>query len=283
MLDYSALATLAHVIRQGSFEAAAHALNVTPSAVSQRVKALEDRIGTVLVHRGPPATGTPAGNRLVQHLEQVRLLEQGLATDDHPATLRLAINADSLATWILPALTAQDFLYDIVIDDQDHAQDWLKRGEVSAAITSLQGPTPGCDSIALGHLRYIATASPAFVARFFPDGTDTASLATAPALTFNIKDQLQNRWVQMTTGQRITLHSHMLPSSEAFVQAARLGLGWGLNPEPLIRTDLATGTLVALGPPLDIALYWQVQRLMAPRLTALTRAIKEKAAAMLRP
>lgn len=283
MLDYTALATLTQVIRLGSFEAAAHALNLTPSAVSQRIRTLEDRVGAVLIHRGPPATGTPTGLRLMQHLEQVRLLEQGLTPDSQPATLRIAVNADSLATWLLPALTAQELLYDLVIDDQDHAQDWLKRGQVSAAITAHPGPAPGCDSLPLGCLRYLATASPGFVARHFPDGPDATSLSRAPALTFNLKDRLQARWVRALTGRSPRLHSHLIPASEGFAQAARLGLGWGMNPEPLIRDDLTSGRLVALGPPLDVALFWQVQRVMAPRLTALTRAIKTKAAAMLRP
>lgn len=277
MLDYAALNALSEVIRRGSFEAAAAALHVTPSAVSQRIKGLEERMGTVLVHRGPPASGTATGLRLVHHLEQVRLLEQGLS-EETPATLRIAVNADSLATWFLPALTAQPLLYDLVIDDQDHAQDWLRRGEVTAALTGQPGPTPGCDSTPLGKLRYIASASPDFVSRHFPGGVTARALSSAPALTFNLKDRLQIRWAKAMTGMTVNLQSHLIPSAQAFAEAARLGLGWGMNPEPMIHEDLTAGRLVSLGPPLDVALYWQVQRLLAPRLTALTQTVRAQAA-----
>lgn len=277
MLDYPGLAALSEVIRRGSFEAAATALHVTPSAVSQRIKALEERMGAVLVQRGPPARATPAGLRLVQHLDQVRLLEQGLEVGGAPATLRIAVNADSLATWMLPALAAMPLLYDLVIDDQDHAQDWLRRGAVTAALTAQTGPAPGCDSIALGRLRYIASASPDFVARHFATGITAQTLAQAPALTFNAKDRLQLRWAQSQTGSAPALQTHLIPSAHGFAEAARLGLGWGMNPEPLIRADLAEGRLVALGSPLDVPLFWQVQRLMEPRLTDLTQALRREA------
>lgn len=284
MLDYPALAALTEVIRRGSFDAAAAALTVTPSAISQRIKGLEERMGAVLIHRGPPATGTETGLRLMRHLDQVRLLEQAL-TDDapDPATLRIAVNADSLATWFLPALTPHPFLYDLVVDDQDHAQDWLRRGEVTAAITSGAAPAPGCDRWHLGHMRYIATATPDFAARWFPDGATADALTRAPTLTFNRKDRLQTSWATARAGCPVTLTGHLIPAAEAFAQATRLGIGWGMNPERLIADDIAAGRLVALGPPLDVPLDWQVQRLMAPRLANLTAAIRKRAADLLRP
>ncbi len=287
MLDYPALLALSEIVRRGSFDAAAAALNVTPSAISQRIKGLEERIGTALIHRGPPATGTEVGLRLMRHADQVRLLEQALAADlrppDDPPPLRIAVTADSLATWFLPVLTTLPALFDLVPDDQDHAQDWLKRGEVSAAITSHPRPPAGCDSVTLGALRYHAVASPAFAARHFPDGPDAASLRRAPAITFNQKDRLQLRWAEQIAGCRLSLPSHLIPSSEAFAEAARLGLGWGMNPEPLIADDLASGRLIPLGPPLDTPLYWQFTRLMAPALSPLTMAIRKRAADVLRP
>ncbi|MFT7593531.1 MAG: LysR family transcriptional regulator (chromosome initiation inhibitor) [Paracoccaceae bacterium] len=140
------LAALAAVLRRGSFDAAAADLSVTPSAISQRIKALEDRVGTSLIHRGSPCTGTPAGVRLAKHAEDVGLLEAQLSRDlslgdtSGPGRLRIALNADSLATWFVAALAAvPDVLFDLVIDDQDHSADWLKRGEVSAAISATDG------------------------------------------------------------------------------------------------------------------------------------------------
>lgn len=286
MLDYPALAALAEVIRRGSFDAAAAALGVTPSAISQRIRVLEDRLGRVLIDRGPPLRPTPEGLRLAAHLDQVRLLESGLT--DTPAdqpVLRLAINADSLATWVMPALAAAPGLVDLTIDDQDHALGWLKEGTVVAAITSDSRPVPGCDSLRLGAMRYRATASPDFFSQHFAGGVTAESLAKAPSLCFNSKDALQNRWAQALTGQRPTLPMHRIPVSQAFADAARLGLGWGMNPELLVRRDLAEGRLVDLAPdlPLDVPLFWQFSRMTGAILAPLTNAIRKAARAALLP
>ena len=175
MLDYALLSALAAVVRTGSFEQAAQHLNVTPSAVSQRIKLLEERIGAVLVVRGQPCLATEIGERLCRHVDQVALLEAslrqslpGMQRDTRPVTLRIAVNADSLATWFIPAMAQTDgLLFDLVLDDQDHSADWLRRGEVVAAVTSHGEPVQGCNCHSLGALRYIATASPGFVERWF--------------------------------------------------------------------------------------------------------------------
>lgn len=286
MLDYPALTALAEVIRRGSFDAAAAALHVTPSAISQRIRALEDRMGAVLVDRGPPVTGTETGQRLAAHLDQVRLLESAL--DHHVAAtpvLRIAVNADSLASWVMPAMTAAAGMIDLTIDDQDHALDLLRSGLVIGAITSDSRAVAGCDSIALGTMRYRATASPAFARQHFAEGLSAENLQSAPMLSFNSKDMLQTRWAEAVTGQRITAPIHRVPSTQAFAQATRIGLGWGMNPECLIRDDLQQGRLIDLAPdrPMDIPLYWQSSRIMAPALTALTRAIRKTASDALRP
>ncbi|MTH33086.1 ArgP/LysG family DNA-binding transcriptional regulator [Paracoccus limosus] len=279
MLDYPALAALSEILRLGSFEAAASSLGVTPSAISQRIKTLEERMGEVLIHRGPPARGTDKALRLVQHLDQVRLLERQLAPQDRPTLLRLAVNADSLATWFLPVLGALDLIYDLVLDDQDHSRDWLRQGQVSAAISAEPQAVPGCDVIALGRMRYLAMATPAFIARHFPDGPTEAALRAAPAVIFNQKDAAQSRWAEALTGRRLHLSGHRIPASEAFAQAVALGLGWGMIPEAMIRPGLAP-----LSPlPLDVPLYWHIQRALKPALAPLTAAIRKRAAAELRP
>lgn len=287
MFDYSQLAALTAIHRRGSFDLAAAALSVTPSAISQRLKALEERMGTLLIRRGQPCTATPPGLRLIRHYEEVTLLESSLAdTLPHAptaTTIRLAVNADSLATWVLPALAAtENMLFDLVIDDQDHSQDWLRRGEVSAAITGHPGPLQGCDTLPLGALRYRATASPAFVARWLPDGASHAALSRAPALTYSDKDRLQRDWIAGHLGARagFGFPTHRIASSHGFVDAALLGLGWGMNPEPLVASHLAAGTLVEIAPntPLDVPLYWQFARLTAAALAPLTAAITHSSA-----
>ncbi len=188
---------------------------------------------------------------------------------------------------MIPALAATEgFLFDLVIDDQDVSQDWLRRGEVVAAITSHPGTLQGCDTFALGSLRYCATASPAYVARWFPDGVTPKALARAPALTFSDKDRLQARWVSRTLGmQRTAFPTHRIASSQAFVDACLAGLAWGMNPEPFVAPLLASGALVTLLPdaPLDVALHWQFTRLAAPALRPVTDAIRVAARATLVP
>ena len=291
MLDYALLSALAAVVRTGSFERAAHRLNVTPSAVSQRVKLLEERIGTVLVLRGQPCLATEAGQRLCQHVEQVALLESslrgslpGMEPEAGPVTLRIAVNADSLATWFIPAMAGTEgFLFDLVLDDQDYSADWLRRGEVVAAVTSYGKPIQGCNCYSLGALRYVATASPGFMERWFAEGLDAPSVARAPCLIFNQKDRLQAIWLQQALGLDVRPPVHWLPSSQAFVDGALAGLGWGMNPEALVQEHLRAGRLVALKPsdPLEVPLFWQQSRIVGPLLGDVTRAVRETARSLL--
>lgn len=288
MLDYPALAALAQILRRGSFEAAAAALNITPSAVSQRIRSLEDRLGCRLIDRGPPLGPTPTGQRLAAHFDQVQLLESRLQHPLNPDSLpviRISVNADSLATWAMPPLAQTPGLLDLLIDDQDHAHEHLASGHVSAAITSQARPLAGADATALGRMRYRATASPEFAARHFPDGATPQALRRAPSLSFNARDGLQDAWVRALTGQPIPLPLHRLPATHAFAEAARLGLGWGMNPQMLIEDDLSTGRLVDLcpGQPLDLPLFWHVSRQMAPALAPLTEAMTKAARAALLP
>lgn len=217
------------------------------------------------------------------------LLERTLSADlpglrSQAATLRIAVNADSLATWVISALAATEgFLFDLVIDDQDVSQDWLRRGEVMAAITAHPGPLQGCDTIPLGRLRYLATASSGYLATWFPQGVTEQALHHAPALTYSDKDQLQTRWAIARGLPRPALPTHRMAASQAFVDGCLLGLGWAMNPEPLVREHLAAGRLVEMvpGTPLDVALYWQFTRLAAPALRPVTEAIRQAAKAVL--
>jgi LysR family transcriptional regulator, chromosome initiation inhibitor len=288
MLDPAQLAALAAVHRRGSFDLAAADLHVTASAISQRIRTLEETAGTLLVRRGTPCIATETGLRLIRHHDEIALLERTLAQDlglaPGPATLRIAVNADSLATWVIPALAATEgFLFDLVIDDQDVSQDWLRRGEVVAAITSHPGPLQGCDTIPLGALRYRATAAPGFIAKWFPTGVTAKAIEAAPALTFSDKDQLQSRWASARGLARPSLPTHRMASSQAFVDACLQGLAWGMNPEPLVAAQLASGALVELLPetPLDVALHWQFTRIAAPALRPVTEAVRRTAARIL--
>lgn len=289
MIDYPSARAVAMVVQAGSFEKAAKALNVTPSAISQRVKQLEERLGVVLIERGTPCIATEKGAWLCRHMEHVGMLEKELiehlpGLDDPSApmqrvTLNIAANADSLGTWFLAAVSAftqdTDYLLSIAIDDEGHTAEWLQRGRVLAAVTSLGKPVQGCHVTALGKLRYHATASPDYIERYLSTGVTPETIAQAPALTFNQKDRLQHEWVRHAFGQDVTYPTHWLPSTQGFVDASLAGMGWALNPAQLLRDHLASGRLVELvpGATLDIPLFWQVNRLAADRLSDLTRKV----------
>ncbi|MFO1250281.1 MAG: LysR family transcriptional regulator ArgP [Inhella sp.] len=293
-LDYAQLAALVAVVREGSFDAAARALHLTPSALSQRIKALEHRLGGPLLLRARPCRITPLGEPLLRHAQQVELLEQGLLQGLLPGTrgetpsLAVAVNADSLSTWFMPAAAAftqaSGALLDLRVDDEGHTAEALQRGEVLAAVTTRLSPLQGCRSVSLGRLRYRACASPAFVARHFPQGLNARSLAVAPALRFNAKDELQFRWLRRLLRRELRPPAHAIPSSQGFVQACEAGLGWALQPEPLVQEALAAGRLLDLAPqlPQDVPLVWQCSRLELPLLQQLTAAVRQAAGVLRR-
>lgn len=291
MLDYTSLFALAAVVREGSFERAARALHVTPSAVSQRIRLLEERVGGALVVRGQPCSPTDLGRRLCQHVDRVRLLEHDLR-DDLPLDLEaqfarvsvpVAVNADSLATWFMPTLHAfaseANVLVQLAVDDEGHTADWLRRGQVVAAVTADASPVAGCNALCLGAMPYLAVASPDFVQRWFADGVTLQALAVAPSLAFNAKDRLQQRWVQQALGQALPLPCHTIPSTHAFVAATLAGLGWALNPRALVADHVAQGRLVELVPStsLGVPLYWQQARVASALLAGLTRHVMAQA------
>lgn len=287
MIDRAALAAFSAVLRTGSFEGAAGQLGVTQSAISQRIRTLEESLGTALVLRTRPAAPTEAGRRLMSHAEALGLLEGALLRDlglpAPDAPLRIAVTADSLATWVIPALAkVEGVLFDLVIDDQDHSADLLRSGEVAGAITASDRPVPGCDALPLGRLTYIAFAAPGFVARHFADGVTPEALTRAPALTFNRKDGLQRAWAEAATGARVILPTHYIGSTHGITEAGLAGMGWGVNPEPMIAPLVAAGRLVDLDPAVRVEtpLHWQVPRRMAGPLADVTRALRRAVAAL---
>ena len=289
MLDYASLSAVAVVVREGSFEGAARALNVTPSAISQRVKQLEERVGGVLIVRGQPCTATEMGRLICRHVEQVGMLEHELhgalprlaphESNEERVTIRVAVNADSLGTWFIQAmarfLETDRALLDVAIDDQEHTQEWLRTGDVLAAVTANPQPVQGCESVPIGKLKYCAVASPVFVRKYFADGVTAAALAAAPSLRFNRKDQLQAQWVRGVCRRSVDIPTHWMASTQAFTDASVAGIGWGMNPQAMVASHLRDGSLVELVPGrlLSVPMFWQHTRLQMPMLARLTKAV----------
>ncbi|QTX21756.1 HTH-type transcriptional regulator ArgP [Comamonas aquatica] len=300
MLDYAGLEALAAVLREGSFDRAARKLHVTPSAISQRIKLLEERLGQVLVMRGAPCTGTEAGRRLCLHVEQVALLENELRRNNPELvpegqvarpTLKLAVNADSLNSWFVDAMAAftqeGNELLDISIDDQDHTAKRIKEGEVMAAVTASSSHITGCNIWPLANMQYVAAASPAFIARYFgAQGINAQTLSQAPVLTYDRKDAMQDKWLhQQGVSARHAPPRHWVPSAHAFVRACEAGVAWGMHPTVLIREHLVNGSLVELlpGSGIPVPLYWAHARNAQTGLERLTQCVINAAQAWLEP
>lgn len=280
-LDGQQLAAFAAVIEHGSFDAAAAHLHVTPSAISQRIKALEQRVGQVLVVRGKPATATAAGLPLLRLAAQAAMLEaEALAEmaggDGTTPRIALAVNADSMATWFTDVFGAlDDVLFDIRIEDQDHSARLLREGVVMGAVTTERTPVPGCRVRRLNVMRYVAVASPEYVKRYLPDGFTAAAVAAAPSLAWNRADALQDMLVRKVFRRDIARPQHYVPTAEGFGAAVAAGLGWGMFPEklahPFVRiTDVH----------LDVPLFWQCWKLDSPLLDRVTAAVASAAEGM---
>jgi LysR family transcriptional regulator (chromosome initiation inhibitor) len=287
--------TLLAVVDEGTFDAAAAALHVTPSAVSQRVKALEQRTGRVLLLRTKPVRPTESGEIVVRFARQLARLERdtrselGMSGAGEPTRVTVAVNADSLATWFLPALTRvprePQLCFELHREDETRTAELLREGLVMAAVTSSPDAVTGCSVHALGRMRYLAAASPDFVARHLGDGPLHETLARAPVLTFDRRDDLQDTFVRglpRSSGGAGPVR-HAVPTSEGFLDAVVAGLGWGMVPDVQAGSLLRSGRLVSLAPdrPLDVPLYWQQWKLDSPALAAVAEAVTTTAAAAL--
>ena len=280
------LAALAAVIEFGSFDAAAEWLHVTPSAVSQRIKALEQRVGQVLIVREKPCRATAAGIPLLRLAAQTAMLESealaetagGEQTDR--ARIAIAVNADSMSTWFTGVLgQLPNVLFDIRIEDQDHSARLLREGAVMGAVTTERTPVPGCRVESLGVMRYLPVASQSYVKRWLPDGFTKQAAANAPSLAWNRDDALQDMLVRKAFRRSISRPVHYVPTAEGFGAAVRAGLGWGMYPEHLAAAALADGSFVRISDAhLDVPLFWQCWKLDNPMVKAVTEAVRSAAA-----
>lgn len=279
--------TLLAAVDEGTFDAAAAALHITPSAVSQRVKALEQRIGRVLLTRTKPIALTDSGEVLVRYARQLVRLEADAAAElgldaEHqaPTTIAVAVNADSLSTWFLDALTripaSLRVGFELLREDEAHTTALLRRGRVAAAVTREATAVTGCRVTKLGVMRYRASASPAFVERWLSAGPIEQTLPAAPMLVFDRNDELQDRFLSALTGRPTNLEQtrHLIPTSETFLSAVARGIGWGMIPDEQAAL-LPEGALVEVAPghPVDVPLYWQQWKLDSPALKALSDAV----------
>lgn len=288
-LDAKQLQAFLAVVDDGSFEKAAKRLAITPSAISQRIHALEAHLGSPLVVRGRPCEPTQSGRRLLLYLRRATVLEEELLNElsgDQDEHLRVVIaaNGDTLATWFFPALAAifvsERILLDLVVDDQDHTYTLLESGQVIACISSRAEPMRGCLALHLGSVRYRLVASPDFQARWFPNGLTREAARKAPVFAYSRKDTLQDQFMQSHFGLRADAYpTHYLSLPEARLEAIRRGLGYGMVPQIQLRDWLKNRELVDVAPGhfTDVALYWHSWAVQSPRMQALSQRSVETA------
>ena len=298
--DPDALECLAAIVEEGGFERAARRLSITQSAVSQRLRALEAQVGTVLIVRSRPLKATSAGQLLLKHTKMLRLLRADLERDLKelaPSSLRgareeerisIAINADSIATWALQALTGlaqQGLPMEIIADDQDFTHEWLRQGQVLGCVTTLKQALRGCKVVPLGAMEYVAVATAALAQERLGTGVLTAhNFRDIPFVAFNRKDDMQSEFVGKAFGlKRVTLNQLFVPSSEGQVRAVLAGWGASVLPRLLAQGLIDQGLLINLAPActLPIQLYWHCWNLESEVLDALTAALKQSASSVL--
>lgn len=297
-LDYDAMIALAAVVREGRFDLAAKSLNVTQSAVSQRIKQLEDRVGSVLIVRGRPCVPTEAGLQFCRHIEQVELLQYELnerinslsgTASDAAALIRISVNNDSLATWfpyvIKRAKSELGIRFDIFPDDQEHTENRLKTGEALAVVTAIETPVQGCRRVSLGAMDYIAVASPEFFEANFPNGVSLNSLQNSACLAFDRKDTIQDQWMMSCFGETVEVSTHMVPSYEGYVACCLNGTAWGLVPSVAAKQHIARGELIELSPgnAVRVSLHWQTSTQSSEILKRLGALVLEVAKVHLSP
>ncbi len=285
-IDGQQLAAFAAVIDNGSFDAAAARLHVTPSAISQRVKALEQRLGQVLVRREKPCVATPAGVPLLRLAAQTALLESEALADmsggsSERTRIAIAVNADSMATWFTAVLgRLPEVLFDIRIEDQDHSARLLREGAVMGAVTTERTAVTGCRVQPLGVMRYVPVANATYVTRYLRDGFTADAAASAPSLAWNRDDALQDMLLRKVFRRSVARPVHYVPTAEGFAAAVRAGLGWGMFPERLAGPAIADRSFVRIADVhLDVPLFWQCWKLDSPMVQTVTDAVRSAAMA----
>ncbi|MBU3917191.1 LysR family transcriptional regulator ArgP [bacterium] len=283
MIDYKLLEAMATVIKEGGFDKAAQKLHITQSAVSQRVKLLEEQTGQILLARTTPPAATSAGHRLLKHYLKVKWLERDLfeqssaSMDKRMESLAIGLNSDSLTTWFFsgvePFLKEMKVTLDLRVDDQEETHKMLREGTVMGCISSREISMQGCNTTYLGSMNYRLTASPDFMAEFFPEGFTSTAVKHAPAVIFNIKDQQHNQLLQRVFQEKINdIPAHYVPAVKEYAQFITNGFGYGMLPDQQCAKLIKTGKLVDIIPThhMLVKLYWHRWNLKSDLLDRFT-------------
>ncbi|CAH7008562.1 LysR family transcriptional regulator ArgP [Vibrio chagasii] len=285
-LDYKWIEALDAVVKQRSFERAAEQLYISQSAVSQRIKQLEKWLAQPALVRENPPRPTPAGKKLLGLYRRVRLLEHELVPElmnedgNQPLSISIATNADSLATWLLPALSgvmkSRQVELNLAIHGESRTIEKIKSGEVAGAISLESQAIPGCSADYLGRMDYVCVASPDFHQRYFSEGVNYTTLRKAPAVSYDQYDDLHKKFLHDHFNvPRDSVINHTVGSSEAFVRLALSGVAYCLIPRLQIIEELESGSLIDITPGflLSYRIYWHHWQLESGVLKEISQAI----------
>lgn len=290
--DYDSLVVLAAVVRTGSFETAAKSLDVTQSAVSQRIKQLEEKVGSILILRGRPCAATEEGLLLCQHVEQVTLLRhelgeqlaaRGESIGTTAVSLRIAVNSDSLATWfpkvIDQAADELNLRLEVIPDDQEFTEERLRSGDALAVVTSSEKQVPGCRIFPLGSMDYMAVASTSYAEKHLQNQVNLSTLSSSPSIRFDRKDTLPQQWMMLAFGDTAKLSSHYVPSYEGHLICCSMGIGWAMMPTETVMPLVESGELVEVVPEIRVPtpLFWQSRSQSSSILRRLSEVVLEVA------
>jgi len=268
-LDYKLIHALDVVITEQSFDKAAEKLSITQSAISQRIKQLELLVAQPVLIRSQPPQTTEIGQKLLRHFRQVRQLEYDLVEQIMPdkvdaiLSVSIAINADTLASWFIPAmaplLKRHPIELNLQIENESTTQKLLQRGEVFAAVSTYSQSFSGCKVSPIGQVIYILCATDDFKDKYFPNELTATALKNAPGVDFDRRDTMHSCYIEENYGLKVGDYPcHTVRSSEAFVQLAIEGVAYCLLPHTQANEYLASGQLVDLAPQQHLSqmLYW---------------------------
>ena len=243
----TALRAFEAVASAGSFSGAARRLNVTPAAVAQQVRALEDHLGLALAVRDGRAMAlTAEGGQLAAALaEGFGTVQRGIEALRSPGAerpVRVTLSPSFAAQWLMPRL--RDFWErhpDIGLSlHPDHRVLDLRREGLDLAIRYGRGKWPGLTAVYLASARLVVAGSPAIMGA--RDRMTKAEMAAADWILMRDWPE-QDDYLRSLGLDPGTLSRTDFPNEELSIAAARQGLGLVVESQALLEDDLRTGSL----------------------------------------
>jgi LysR family transcriptional regulator, glycine cleavage system transcriptional activator len=233
---------LAACTRHGNFSRAASELGITPTAVSQRMRALESELGVKLFKRhGPKLTTTDRAKALGQRIEQALSLMRTAVDECRRVKqpLRVTCAPTFAARWLVPRLATYHAVAGADAITLDNSQAVLPAGSFDVAIRNGVGPWPSCSASKL----MAEQRTPMFSPKWGPRRLTVKTLLAMPL----IPDPGWSEWFKLAgiANPKPTFVATRYPNYELEAQAAVQGIGAALLSPILFADLLAQGVLTA--------------------------------------